>query len=133
MPDLHPQVNDFVSNAEKLKAAGVQVLMVYPGPADDLKAHATEFLSEKNWPKDFLFVLDSDYSFTKTYGLRWDAPNETAYPSTFIVSKEGKVTFAHVSKQHGGRTSADGVLKALKAGMMKGGMMKSDMMKTNTM
>lgn len=120
-PFCTKQAHDFVSNAEKFKAAGVQVVLVYPGPADDLKAHATEFLQNKDWPKDFLFVLDPDYSFTKSYGLRWNAPKETAYPSTFIISKDGKVIFAHVSKQHGDRVSADKVLKALNAGMMKNG------------
>jgi peroxiredoxin Q/BCP len=107
------QAHDFVSHEEQFKADGVRVLMVYPGPADDLKAHAAEFLQDKDWPKDFLLVLDPDYSFTKAYGLRWDAPKETAYPSTFIISKDGKVAFAHVSKQHGDRVSATAVLKAL--------------------
>lgn len=87
--------------------------MVYPGPADDLKMHAADFLSEKSWPKDVLLVLDPDYSFTVSYGLRWDAPHETAYPSTFIIGEDGKITFAHVSKQHGDRVGADAVLKAL--------------------
>jgi thioredoxin-dependent peroxiredoxin len=106
------QAHDFVRHEEKFKADGAQVVMVYPGPADDLKAHAAEFLQDKNWPKDFLLVLDPDYSFTKAYGLRWDAPKETAYPSTFIIGKDGKVTFAHISKQHGGRVGAETVLKA---------------------
>ena len=126
-PFCTKQAHDYVNNAEKLTAAGVQVVMVYPGPADDLKAHATDFLQDKDWPKDFLFVLDPDYSFTKSYGLRWDAPRETAYPSTFIISKEGKVTFAHVSKGHGDRVSSDTVLKALNAGMMKDDMTKPGM------
>jgi peroxiredoxin len=121
------QAHDFVGNADKLKAAGVQVVMVYPGQADALKAHATEFLQDKNWPSDFLFVLDPDYSFTKSYGLRWDAPHETAYPSTFIIGKDGKITFAHVSKKHGDRVGSDMVLKALNAGMMKGDMTKPGM------
>src|SRR5271169_1185845 len=69
--------------------AGAQVLMVYPGPSGDLKADAAEFLQDKNWPADFRLVLDPDYSFTKTYGLRWDAPKETPYPSTFIIGKGG--------------------------------------------
>jgi peroxiredoxin len=116
------QAHDFVQSADKLKAAGARVVMVYPGPSDDLKAHAAEFLQDKSWPADFRLVLDPDYAFTKTYGLRWDAPKETAYPSTFIISKGGKVTFARVTKQHGDRVSADTVLKALNAGMMKGGM-----------
>jgi thioredoxin-dependent peroxiredoxin len=121
------QAQDFVSNAERFKAAGVQVVMVYPGPADDLKSHATEFFQNKDWPKNFLFVLDPDYSFTKSYGLRWNAPKETACPSTFIISKEGKVTFAHVSKQHGDRVGSDAVLKALNTGMIKNEMTKPRM------
>ena len=126
-PYCTKQAHDYVKNAEKFKAAGVQMVMVYPGPADDLKAHATEFLQDKDWPKDFLFVIDPDYSFTKSYGLRWDAPKETAYPSTFIISKEGTVTFAHVSKQHGDRVDSDAVLKALNTGMMKNEMSKPGM------
>src|SRR5213075_1162254 len=97
------QVHDFVPKAEKFTAANVQVLMVYPGPADGLQAHAQDFLKDKNWPKDFLLVVDPDYTFTQSYGLRWDAPNETAYPSTFILDKEGKVLFAHVSQEHADR------------------------------
>lgn len=112
-PFCTTQVHDYIINAEKLKATGAQVLMVYPGPADDLKAHANEFLSNKSWPKDFLFVMDPDYSFTKSYGLRWEAKNETAYPSTFIINQEGKVTFMHVSKQHGDRVLSESVLKQL--------------------
>jgi len=107
------QVNDLVSHASELDASGAQVLMVYPGPAIDLQAHAQEFLQDKNWPKNFLFGIDPDYSFTKSYGLRWEAKNETAYPSTFIVDKENKVRFAHISKQHDDRVSSSAVLKAL--------------------
>jgi peroxiredoxin len=121
------QVHDYVNNVDKLKAAGVQVLMVYPGPADDLKAHATNFLQDRNWPKDFSFVLDPDYSFTKSYGLRWDGQKETAYPSTFIIDTDNKVLFAHVSKEHGDRVSSDTVLKVLNAGMMKDDMTKPGM------
>ncbi|HZF02432.1 MAG TPA: peroxiredoxin-like family protein [Methylomirabilota bacterium] len=128
-PFCTKQVHDYVSHADKLKAAGVHVLMVYPGPADDLKAHATGFLQDKNWPKDFLFVLDPDYSFTKSYGLRWDANNETAYPSTFIIDTENKVQFAHVAKGHDDRVSSAAVLKALQNGMD----MKNDMPMKNNM
>jgi len=107
------QVNDFVSHAPELDTAGAQVLMVYPGPAADLKAHAQEFLQNKNWPGNFQFVIDPDYSFTKSYGLRWEAKNETAYPSTFILDKENKVRFAHVSRQHGDRVGSTAAIKAL--------------------
>lgn len=108
------QVHDFVAHADEFAARNVQVLMVYPGPAENLKAHAQDFLQDKQWPKEFLFVIDPDYTFTKAYGLRWDAPNETAYPSTFIIDKEGKVRFAHVSKSHGDRVGATTALEALR-------------------
>ena len=116
-PLCNQQAHDFVKSAAKFKAAGAHVVMVYPGPADDLKAHAKDFLSDKNWPKDFDFVLDPDYAFTKAYGLRWDAPSETAYPSTFVIAKGGKIIFSHISHQHGDRVKAETVLKILSTAM----------------
>ncbi|MGH7959038.1 MAG: redoxin family protein, partial [Opitutaceae bacterium] len=80
-PICSRQVNDYMTKATEFAAKNVQVLMVYPGPADQLKAHAHEFLANKDWPADFLYVIDPDYSFTNAYGLRWEAPKETAYPS----------------------------------------------------
>jgi len=106
------QVHDFIKQTGAL-AGKAQVIMVYPGPADDLKAHAEEFLKDQQWPAKFLFVTDPDYSFTQSYGLRWDAPKETAYPSTFIIDTKGKIQFAKISKTHGGRSNADEVVKAL--------------------
>lgn len=107
------QAHDFVRHADQFKKDNAQVIMVYPGPAEDLQAHAAEFLHDKNWPKDFILVLDPDYTFTRAYGLRWDAPKETAYPSTFIVSQAGKVLYAHISRGHGDRVSAETVLAKL--------------------
>jgi peroxiredoxin Q/BCP len=112
-PFCTKQVHDYVHSADKLRAAGVQVLMVYPGPADNLKSHATDFLQDKSWPKDFVFVLDPDYTFTESYGLRWHGENETAYPSTFIIDTNNKVQFAHVGHDHGDRVKSATALKAL--------------------
>lgn len=114
-PICSRQVNDYAGKAADFAAQGVQVLMVYPGPADQLKAHAGEFLTNRQWPAEFLYVIDPDYTFTNAYGLRWDAPKETAYPATFIVDREGRVRFAHVSKSHGNRVSAAAALETLAA------------------
>jgi thioredoxin-dependent peroxiredoxin len=108
------QVHDFVAHATEFKQRGAQVLMVYPGPARELEAHAQDFLKDKTWPVDFLFVVDPDYTFTNAYGLRWEAKNETAYPSTFVIGRDGTVQFANVSKTHGGRIAATRALDALK-------------------
>ena len=88
-------------------------MLVYPGPADNLKAHAQEFLENKQWPKDFVFVVDPDYTMVNAYGLRWDAPNETAYPATFILDRKGIVRFAKISRTHGDRTKALDIVEAI--------------------
>lgn len=88
--------------------------MVYPGPATELKARAGEFLRGKSLPENFELLLDPDYAFTKAYGLRWDAPNETASPSTFVLGKDRTVHFAKVSRTHGGRAGASEIDEALR-------------------
>jgi len=54
-----------------------------------LQAHAREFLQHKQWPKHFLFAIDPDYTMINAYGLRWDSPGETSYPSTFLLDRKG--------------------------------------------
>jgi peroxiredoxin Q/BCP len=113
-PICSSQVHDYVKNASRFESNGVQVLMVYPGPASDLKAHATEFLHDKSWPDKFLFVLDPNYAFTNSYDLRWNAEHETAYPSAFIIDSGDRVRFAHISAGHADRVGADEALQALR-------------------
>ncbi|TAL02312.1 MAG: peroxiredoxin family protein [Verrucomicrobia bacterium] len=114
-PVCDRQVQDFIKLAPAFSEAKARVVFVYPGPAQDLKAHADEFVKMKNkqWPKDFLFVTDPDFTMVNSYGLRWDAANETAYPSTFVLDLTGKVTFAKTSHSHGDRTKAAEVLTEL--------------------
>ncbi len=107
------QVGQFVGSTEKFQAAKAKVVFVYPGPADQLKRHAEQFVTGKNFPDSFRLLIDPNYSFTNAYHLRWDAPGETAYPSTFVIGKDRKVLFSKVSKTHGGRSTFDEVLKAL--------------------
>ena len=112
-PICNSQVGQFLSKAKQFDTAKVRVVLVYPGPADGLKKHANEFVRGKTLPDNFYLVLDPDYEFTKAYNLRWDAKNETAYPSTFVIDRERKFQFAKISMTHGGRASADEVLKSL--------------------
>jgi peroxiredoxin len=108
------QVQDYIASASGFASAKARVVMVYPGPADDLKAHATEFLKNKQWPKEFIYLTDPAYSMVNAYGLRWDAPSETAYPSTFILDRKGSIRFAKISRSHGDRTKAADVLEEVK-------------------
>ncbi len=107
------QVRDFITRASEFSAAGAQVLMVYPGPSDDLQARAAEFVQGKTLPGNFTLVIDPGYEFTNLYALRWDAPRETAYPSTFLIGAGGAVFYSLVSHSHGGRTKAADMIAKL--------------------
>jgi peroxiredoxin len=113
-PYCQRQVHDFVANSDRFAGLGVQVLLVYPGPSADLDQRAKEFLAKQNeLPANLHLVIDPDYKFTKEYGLRWDAPKETAYPTTFLIDRHGVVFFRNISRAHGDRTTAEDVLAEL--------------------
>ena len=108
------QFGDYLANAEQLKTAGATVVFVYPGPGEGLAEHAQAFTAGKDLPGHFRFVTDPDYTFTNSYGLRWDAAKETAYPATFVLDRRRVVTFVNVSREHGGRVPVADVLAALR-------------------
>jgi thioredoxin-dependent peroxiredoxin len=112
-PVCNKQVGQFIAAADKLKAKKANVLLVYPGPSKELQQRAEEFVSGKTLPDNVQLLIDPDYSFTTKYDLRWDARNETAYPSTFVLDKSRKVLFAKISDSHAGRANVDEVMKAL--------------------
>ncbi len=111
-PYCTTQVHDFAESADKFAAARTEVLLVYPGPPADLDQHAKEFLAKQQaaLPANIHLVIDPDYKMTNLYGLRWDAPEETAYPSTFLLDRKGTVLFEKISKVHGDRTTAADLL-----------------------
>lgn len=109
-PACSRQVHDLIQHAAQFQEAGAPVLLVYPGPSDDLQSRAEEFVQDKTLPEGITLLLDPDYEFTNLYGLRWDAPKETAYPSTFVLDADGVITFRKISDSHGGRTTASEVL-----------------------
>ncbi len=115
-PYCEKQVHDFVEHSAEFAAKKTNVLLVYPGPPAELDQHAKEFLAKQaNLPLNVRLVIDPDYKVTTLYGLRWDAPHETAYPATFILDRSGRVVFEKVSHGHGDRTTAADVLGQIAA------------------
>jgi peroxiredoxin len=115
-PYCQKQVQDFVAHAADFAAKKATVLLVYPGPPADLDQHAREFLAtQSELPSNIVLVTDPNYTMTNLYGLRWDAPHETAYPSTFILDKKRTVLFEKISHSHGDRLSAQDALDHLSA------------------
>lgn len=112
-PICNFQVSRLLNSAAEFEQAAAQVAMVYPGEVDQLDERAKEFVGQRSLPDHFHFLVDAGYNFTNKYALRWNAPRETAYPSTFIIDRRNKVRYAKISKSHGGRASAQEVLDAL--------------------
>ena len=112
-PFCTAQVAELRNKAKAFAGAKAQVLLVYPGPAENLKQRADEFVGGKAMPANFTLALDPDYTFTKAYGLRWNAPHETAYPSTFVINRKNRIVYAKTSRTHGDRAKTDEILEAL--------------------
>ena len=112
-PICFRQMGALASHADELKRLGAKVVLVYPGPADELADRAKEFLKGTELPEPFVMVIDPDYSFTNLYHLRWDEPRETAYPSTFVLDPNRVVKFRKTSFSHGDRAQANDVLAAV--------------------
>jgi peroxiredoxin len=108
------QFGEFLGRRKDLEATGARVVWVYPA-ASKSDIHADAFIGNADVPGFFRLLLDPGFTFTNLYGLRWDAPQETAYPATFVIDRTGIVRFAHVSRSHGGRTPVADVLSALRA------------------
>ncbi len=115
-PYCQKQVHDFVEHASDFAAKKATVLLVYPGPPADLDQHAKDFLAKQaDLPANIILATDPDYKMTNQYELRWDAPHETAYPSTFVLDRKGTVLFEKISHSHGDRTTAQDVLDQIPA------------------
>ncbi len=112
-PFCTKQVAELMEHSDDFKKRKASVVLVYPGPSDQLEKYAGDFIAGKDIPKDFRFTIDPGYDFTNRYALRWDAPHETAYPSTFVIGRDGVVIYAKVSHSHGDRAPLADVLAAL--------------------
>jgi peroxiredoxin len=108
------QVGEFLSRASDFQAAGASVVIVYPGAADLVQRKAEDFVTGKTLPGNFQFVIDPDLTVVNLYGVRWDAPGQNAYPSTFVFDRRGVVRFVKVSQSTGDRSSAAEVLQLIR-------------------
>jgi peroxiredoxin len=116
------QVGEFLSgdNAKMLADRHANVVFVYPGDPAMVQVKAEDFISGKTVPANMHFVTDPGLKTVEAFHLRWDAPNETAYPSTFVVDKMGVVRYAKISKSHGDRAPFADVMAAVEhTSMMK--------------
>ena len=108
------QVGQLINRAKALKSQVHKVVLVYPGAATGLERHAEQFMGSRRVPEPLLLVRDPDMKMVSQWGLRWDAPRETAYPATYIIKSSGRVAWKKVSDSHAGRSTVQEILKELK-------------------
>ena len=114
------QVGNIINRAKALAAAlGDQpnrVVLVYPGhqSSAELDRLATQFIGGRRMPDPLVMVCDPGMEMVKSWGLRWDAPRETAYPAAYVIGAGRRVEWAKVSDSHAGRASVEDILKAVK-------------------
>ena len=113
-PACTRQVGTLVNHAETLGEQAKRVILVYPGEPKLLERHAQDFLSWPTLPEPLVMVRDEGMEMVSDWGLRWEAPQETAYPATYVIDKSGKIRWSKISDSHHGRSTPQEILKALK-------------------
>ena len=108
------QVSAMINRAKALAAVAHRVILVYPGEAEGLERRADQFVSSRSFPEPLVLVQDPGMEMVNAWGLRWNAPRETAYPATYIIKSNGRVAWQKISSSHSGRTTADEIIKQLK-------------------
>jgi peroxiredoxin len=107
------QVGALIKRALDFEKHNTSVILIYPGSAKGLDSKAKDFIKKTELPRNFFFVTDPDYRYVEANGLRWNASNETAYPSTFVFDRDRKVIFEKISKEHGDRSEPNHILDAI--------------------
>jgi peroxiredoxin len=113
-PLCNRQVGALINRAKALAKAAGKVILVYPGEPTELERHAEQFLGSRTVPEPLVLVRDPDMKMVTQWGLRWNAPRETAYPATFVINKSGRVAWSKISKSHAGRSTVAEILRELR-------------------
>ena len=108
------QVGAMINRAKALATVAHRVILVYPGEPTELERHAEQFVNSRSFPEPLVLVRDPGMKMVNAWGLRWNAPRETAYPSTYIIKSNGRVAWQKISSSHAGRTTAEEIIKQLK-------------------
>jgi peroxiredoxin len=115
-PFSQQQFQLYEQAAATFASSNTEVLFVYPGTdSKNLAEDAINMTGSVRLPGNIHVVIDPNYDFTNKYGLRWNEPNQTAYPTTFVLDRTGMVFFAHRGRTSSDQTPATLALAAINA------------------
>lgn len=107
-------VATLANRAATLKRFATKVILIYPGDSESLEQHAEKFAGKRRLPEPMVIVRDDQMDTVRKWGLRWDARNETAYPATYVIDRNGRIRWKKVSSSHAGRSTVEEILKELR-------------------
>lgn len=109
-PFCTAQTSRLISNYDKFKELGAEVLVVYPGPLKHLDEFLTAARSQANDAAvPFPLLYDQDLKAVDQLGIRY----QLAKPSTFIFDRAGNLRYAYVGKDLSDRPSVKAMLDQL--------------------
>lgn len=109
-PFCTTQTSRLIANYDKFTARDTEVLLVYPGSKAQLpefKQASLESSGSESFP--FPVLLDEDLAAVKQLGIA----AHLAYPSTFIIDKQGQVRLSYVGSNPADRPSIKALLAQL--------------------
>lgn len=102
------QLMELAEHQQELDATGATVVALHPDSAELSQALA----EETKWP--YPILIDADRSVIKSYGI-FDAENNTAWPTIYIVDQAGVLRYRGLSETKDERPTSKHVLAALRA------------------
>ncbi|MGI9472971.1 MAG: peroxiredoxin family protein [Rubripirellula sp.] len=109
-PYCTTQTSRLISNYDEFQARDAEVLLVYPGSTEQLpsfKEASMKTTAAGEFP--FPVLLDENLAAVKQLGIA----SRLAYPSTFIIDKEGSVRLSYVGSNPADRPSIKAILSQL--------------------
>ncbi|MGI9496462.1 MAG: peroxiredoxin family protein [Mariniblastus sp.] len=111
-PFCTTQTSRLISNYGEISKRNAEVLLVYPGSPESLDRFIEAAMSSEKKQVDrvpFPILLDEELQAVNFF----DISDALAFPSTYVIDKEGKVRFAYVGSSPSDRPSLKALLKQL--------------------
>jgi peroxiredoxin len=95
---------------QKLEAAGVEVLVIYPGPRENEESFRQLYeLEFGEGPPPYRVFYDPDLALVTSLGIAGDL----AYPTTLIVDDKGVVQYAYVGEHRADRPATKKLIEVI--------------------
>ena len=110
-PYCTTQTSRLIANYDQIQERDTEVLLVYPGSKAQLPQFKEASTESSNSEFPFPVLLDEDLAAVNRLGIA----AQLAFPSTFIIDKQGQVRLSYVGSHPADRPSIKAILSQLDA------------------